>query len=285
MARYDLEHYDGVLAFGRVIRDLYLREGWTSRAGLRSCGGATHVWDSTARYATGSLVNALARQRAWYTDGFGCTLAKNRPDLGEAVDRGQNEAVALRRIRAARYEQRFLRRGVVEVPVGRGDGGNDLVETGAEVAAPERTSSSAITSVSCAGAIPMTSWLQHAYTSARPMLASLTVGLEADVDDGEIGRTRDHGRFEQANGCAAPTCFFSPMSRACSSGDSSATCSRRWMEASTVASPYFWYSSDTRVTPTRSACGQSADTTSAPPSWSPFANSTNASTISSIPPL
>ena len=32
MAQYDLRRYDGVLAFGRVIRDLYLREGWTSRA-------------------------------------------------------------------------------------------------------------------------------------------------------------------------------------------------------------------------------------------------------------
>ena len=32
IAAYDLTHYDGVLAFGRVIRDLYLREGWTPRA-------------------------------------------------------------------------------------------------------------------------------------------------------------------------------------------------------------------------------------------------------------
>lgn len=32
MAAYDLAHYDGVLAFGRVIRDLYLRRGWTARA-------------------------------------------------------------------------------------------------------------------------------------------------------------------------------------------------------------------------------------------------------------
>jgi spore maturation protein CgeB len=32
MARYDLRHYDGVLAFGNVIRELYLREGWTRRA-------------------------------------------------------------------------------------------------------------------------------------------------------------------------------------------------------------------------------------------------------------
>jgi spore maturation protein CgeB len=32
MAAYDLRHYDGVLAFGNVIRDLYLQEGWTQRA-------------------------------------------------------------------------------------------------------------------------------------------------------------------------------------------------------------------------------------------------------------
>jgi len=32
MAAYDLTHYDGVLAFGRVIRDLYLENGWAKRA-------------------------------------------------------------------------------------------------------------------------------------------------------------------------------------------------------------------------------------------------------------
>jgi spore maturation protein CgeB len=32
MARYDLSHYDGVLAFGEVIRELYLERGWTHRA-------------------------------------------------------------------------------------------------------------------------------------------------------------------------------------------------------------------------------------------------------------
>lgn len=32
MAGYDLTHYDGVLAFGNVLRDLYLRKGWTKRA-------------------------------------------------------------------------------------------------------------------------------------------------------------------------------------------------------------------------------------------------------------
>ena len=32
MAAFDLEHYDGVLAFGEVIRDLYLQRGWAQRA-------------------------------------------------------------------------------------------------------------------------------------------------------------------------------------------------------------------------------------------------------------
>jgi spore maturation protein CgeB len=32
IARYDLSGYDGVLAFGTVVRELYLRNGWTRRA-------------------------------------------------------------------------------------------------------------------------------------------------------------------------------------------------------------------------------------------------------------
>jgi spore maturation protein CgeB len=32
MAAYDLSHYDGVLAYGKVIRDLYLERGWTRDA-------------------------------------------------------------------------------------------------------------------------------------------------------------------------------------------------------------------------------------------------------------
>jgi len=32
MAEYDLRHYDGVLAFGAVIRDLYLAKGWAQNA-------------------------------------------------------------------------------------------------------------------------------------------------------------------------------------------------------------------------------------------------------------
>lgn len=32
MARYDLSHYDGVLAFGQVIRDIYLNRHWANQA-------------------------------------------------------------------------------------------------------------------------------------------------------------------------------------------------------------------------------------------------------------
>jgi spore maturation protein CgeB len=32
IARFDLQHYDGVLAFGRVLRDIYLERGWAARA-------------------------------------------------------------------------------------------------------------------------------------------------------------------------------------------------------------------------------------------------------------
>lgn len=44
--------------------------------------------DSTA----GSLFGALAKQRAWYTDGFGCTLADARPELPAAsvIEPGAN---------------------------------------------------------------------------------------------------------------------------------------------------------------------------------------------------
>jgi spore maturation protein CgeB len=32
MERFDLSHYDGVLAFGEIIKDIYLKNGWTHRA-------------------------------------------------------------------------------------------------------------------------------------------------------------------------------------------------------------------------------------------------------------
>lgn len=36
--------------------------------------------------ATGSLLGVLSRQRAWYAEGFGCTLADERPDLGDPTE-------------------------------------------------------------------------------------------------------------------------------------------------------------------------------------------------------
>ncbi|WP_026925827.1 serine hydrolase domain-containing protein [Granulicoccus phenolivorans] len=46
----------------------------------------------TGNPTTGSLFGALARQHAWYTPGFGCTLAPTRPALGAAsvIDPGAN---------------------------------------------------------------------------------------------------------------------------------------------------------------------------------------------------
>jgi len=38
MAVYNLRHYDGVLAFGEVIRQIYLASGWTPRASTRRRG-------------------------------------------------------------------------------------------------------------------------------------------------------------------------------------------------------------------------------------------------------
>jgi spore maturation protein CgeB len=47
MAAYDLSHYDGVLAFGRVIRDLYRGRGWAQPATLAGAGAAW-VWHEAA---------------------------------------------------------------------------------------------------------------------------------------------------------------------------------------------------------------------------------------------
>lgn len=41
--------------------------------------------DDAGDDATASLFDQLAHQRAWYTEGFGCTLAGDRPELGDAT--------------------------------------------------------------------------------------------------------------------------------------------------------------------------------------------------------
>ena len=57
MAAYDLRHYDGVLAFGSVIRDLYLREGWANRAWTWHEAADTRVFKPlSSRERDGDLV-------------------------------------------------------------------------------------------------------------------------------------------------------------------------------------------------------------------------------------
>ncbi|MBM7831628.1 CubicO group peptidase (beta-lactamase class C family) [Agromyces cerinus] len=41
--------------------------------------------DADAGTATASILGAIAHQNAWYAEGFGCTLADQRPELGEAT--------------------------------------------------------------------------------------------------------------------------------------------------------------------------------------------------------
>ena len=57
MARYDLSHYDGVLAYGNVLRDLYLQRGWTRRAWTWHEAADTNVfYPHTADTRDGDLV-------------------------------------------------------------------------------------------------------------------------------------------------------------------------------------------------------------------------------------
>jgi spore maturation protein CgeB len=53
MARFDLAHYDGVLAFGGVIRELYLKRGWTERA---------WTWHEAADVRTFHPIGGVARR-------------------------------------------------------------------------------------------------------------------------------------------------------------------------------------------------------------------------------
>lgn len=56
MAAYDLSGYDGVLAFGQIIRDLYLREGWATRAWTWHEAADTRVFQPLDAERTGDLV-------------------------------------------------------------------------------------------------------------------------------------------------------------------------------------------------------------------------------------
>jgi spore maturation protein CgeB len=57
MAKYDLSHFDGVLAYGEVLRELYLANGWTRRAWTWHEAADTRVFRPlTGRPKEGDLV-------------------------------------------------------------------------------------------------------------------------------------------------------------------------------------------------------------------------------------
>jgi spore maturation protein CgeB len=56
LARYDLRHYDGVLAFGAVLRDTWLERGWTQRAWTWHEAADTRVFHPLPRVRDGDLV-------------------------------------------------------------------------------------------------------------------------------------------------------------------------------------------------------------------------------------
>ncbi len=56
MAAFDLSGYDGVLAFGNVVRDLYLKNGWAKRAWTWHEAADTRVFRPLEAPKTGDLV-------------------------------------------------------------------------------------------------------------------------------------------------------------------------------------------------------------------------------------
>ena len=56
MSAYDLQHYDGVLAFGDAVRDLYLSRGWTKRAWTWHEAADTRVFYPRPGEAAGDIV-------------------------------------------------------------------------------------------------------------------------------------------------------------------------------------------------------------------------------------
>jgi spore maturation protein CgeB len=56
ISAYDLSHYDGVLAFGKVLRDLYLKNGWAAQAWIWHEAADTPVFHPISAEKTGDLV-------------------------------------------------------------------------------------------------------------------------------------------------------------------------------------------------------------------------------------
>jgi spore maturation protein CgeB len=72
MARYDLRHYDGVLAFGEVIRNVYLERGWARRAWTLHEAADTRVFRPLA--ANGRQRDDLVWIGNWGDDERGAEL-------------------------------------------------------------------------------------------------------------------------------------------------------------------------------------------------------------------
>jgi spore maturation protein CgeB len=60
MARFDLSHYDGVIAFGELIRTIYLERGWCERAWTLHEAADTRIFRPLSPAATGPT-----RQLVW----------------------------------------------------------------------------------------------------------------------------------------------------------------------------------------------------------------------------
>jgi spore maturation protein CgeB len=56
MSRYDLRHYDGVLVFGEVLRDVYLRRGWAREVWTWHEAADTRMFHPIQREKTDDLV-------------------------------------------------------------------------------------------------------------------------------------------------------------------------------------------------------------------------------------
>lgn len=56
ISKYDFTHYDGVLAFGEVIRDLYLKNNWSKRAWTWHEAADTNVFHPVETETKGDLV-------------------------------------------------------------------------------------------------------------------------------------------------------------------------------------------------------------------------------------
>jgi len=86
ISRYALENFDGVLAFGEVIRDIYTRRGWSRRAWTWHEGGdATLFRPVPVNAYAGDVVwigNWGDEERTAELSDYLCVLCEARPEKG-----------------------------------------------------------------------------------------------------------------------------------------------------------------------------------------------------------